>query len=166
MSASFPANDDPRRPRLRRPEDFAGERGGYAPWCGPAAVATAAGLSYASACELLGRVAPERYPTGREIVTAWWRDLLHALDLAGVAARPHPVEGRPTLCQAVRGGLPEGWWLARVTGHFCLLEVARSGRARVFDNRLHAVPLSTRAHGRRRVTHLAQVPAPPGAEMG
>jgi hypothetical protein len=155
------ANDDR---RLRRPEDFAGERGGHAPWCGPAAVATAAGVTYASACDLLARVAPERYPTGREIVTAWWRDLLDALDLAGVRAAPHPVEGRPRLDQAVRDGLPEGWWLARVTDHFCLLRVAREGRAEVFDNRHHGVPLSSRAHGRKRVTHLASLPPPPGAE--
>src|SRR5512137_1783377 len=93
------ANDDR---RLRRPEDFAGERGGYAPWCGPAVVATAAGVTYASACDLLARVAPQRYPPGCEIVTAWWRDLLDALDLAGVRAAPHPVEGRPRLDQAVR----------------------------------------------------------------
>jgi hypothetical protein len=164
MSALLPANDDYRRRRLRRPEDFAGERGGYAPWCGPTAVATAAGLTYASACDLLTRVAPERYPPGREIVTAWWRDLVAALGLAGVPAQPQPVEGRPTLCQAVKGGLPEGWWLTRVTGHFCLVEVARRGTARVFDNRLHAAPLSARTHGRRRVTHLAALPAPPGAE--
>ncbi|WP_372617214.1 hypothetical protein [Falsiroseomonas sp.] len=158
----LPANDD--RPRLRRPEEFAGERGGFAPWCGPAVVATAAGVSYASACALLARVAPERYPPGREIVTAWWRDLVGALDLAGIGAEPRPVEGRPTLLRAVRQGLPEGWWLTRVTDHFCLLRVARQGHAEVFDNRLHAEPLSVRAHGRRRVTHLARVPAPPGAE--
>ena len=155
------ANDDR---RLRRPEDFAGERGGHAPWCGPAAVATAAGVSYASACELLGRVAPDRYPAEQEIVTAWWRDLLGALDLAGVRAEPHPVEGRPRLDEAVREGLPEGWWLARVTDHFCLLRVARAGRAEIFDNRHHAAPLSRRTHGRRRLTHLARVPAPPGAD--
>ncbi|WP_237213826.1 hypothetical protein [Falsiroseomonas oryziterrae] len=156
-------NDDRPR-RLRRPEEFAGERGGYAPWCGPAAVATAAGVTYASACALLARVAPERYPPGREIVTAWWRDLVAALDLAGVPAEAFNVEGKPTLSRAVREGLPEGWWLARVTDHFCLLEVARRGTARVYDNRLHAVPLSAKTHGRRRVTHLARVPAPPGAE--
>jgi hypothetical protein len=156
-------NDDRPR-RLRRPEDFAGERGGYAPWCGPAAVATAANVSYASACELLARVAPERYPAGREIVTAWWRDLIGALDLAGIPVTPRPVEGRPTLCRTVREGLPEGWWLARVTDHFCLLKVAQGGQAEVFDNRHHATPLSARAHGRRRVSHLAQVPPPPGAE--
>ncbi len=158
-----PANDDRPR-RLRRPEDFAGERGGFAPWCGPAAVATAAGLDYATACRLLGLVSPLRYPPGAEIVTAWWRDLLAALGLAGVRAEARPVEGRPTLCQAVRQGLPEGWWLARVTDHFCLVETARGGVARVYDNRLHAAPLSARAHGRRRVTHLAALPAPPGAE--
>lgn len=149
---------------MRRPEEFAGERGGFAPWCGPAVVATTAGLSYASACALLHRVSPERYPEGREIITAWWRDLLGALNLAGVRAKPRDVAGRPTLCQAVRSGLPEGWWLARVTGHFCLLEVARRGTAQVFDNRLHGAPVSAKVHGRRRVTHLARVPPPPGAE--
>lgn len=163
MSVLSAANDDRPR-RLRRPEDFAGERGGHAPWCGPAAVATAANLSYASACELLARTAPSRYPDGQEIVTAWWRDLIGALDLAGIRAEPRAVEGKPTLCQAVRGGLPEGWWLARVTDHFCLLKVARGGAAEVFDNRHHAVRLSAKVHGRRRVTHLARVPAPPGAE--
>lgn len=166
MSFPPPANDPrPLRQRhgLPRPEDFAGERGGHAPWCGPTAVATAAGLDYAGACALLAQVSPDRYPPGKEIVTAWWRDLVGALDLAGIAAAPRSVEGRPTLAQTVRAGLPEGWWLARVTGHFCLLEVARGG-ARIFDNRLHGVPLSARAHGRRRVTHLARLPAPPGAE--
>jgi hypothetical protein len=163
-----PAANDDRPRRLRRPEDFEGERGGHAPWCGPAAVATAAGLSYASACELLAHVAPDRYPAGQEIVTAWWRDLIGALDRVGIPAEPRPVAGQPTLCRAVREGLPEGWWLARVTDHFCLLKVARSGRrgarAEVFDNRLHGAPLGARTHGRRRVTHLARVPAPPGAE--
>ncbi len=158
-----PANGTPPSRRLRRPEEFAGERGGCAPWCGPTAIATAVGSSYAGACDLLARVAPDRYPRGHEVVTAWWRDLLSALDLAGVAAQPRPVEGRPTLMQAVRGGLPEGWWLARVTDHFCLVEVARGG-VRVFDNRLHGDALSGKAHGRRRLTHLARVPTPPGAE--
>ncbi|MFM2150623.1 MAG: hypothetical protein RLZZ187_2929 [Pseudomonadota bacterium] len=158
-----PAANDDRPRRMRRPEDFAGERGGHAPWCGPAAVATAAGLSYASACALLARTAPDRYAPGQEIVTSWWRDLIGALDLAGIAAEPHPVAGQPSLSRAVRDGLPEGWWLARVTDHFCLLHVARSG-ARVFDNRLHAAPLGARSHGRRRLTHLARLPPPPGAE--
>lgn len=158
-----PAANDDRPRRMRRPEDFAGERGGHAPWCGPAAVATAAGLSYASACALLARIAPDRYAPGQEIVTSWWRDLIGALDLAGIAAEHHPVAGRPSLSRAVRDGLPEGWWLARVTDHFCLLQVARSG-ARVFDNRLHAAPLGARSHGRRRLTHLARLPPPPGAE--
>lgn len=160
---SLPANDDRPR-RLRRPEELAGERGGFAPWCGPAAVAMAAGVSYASACALLARVAPDRYPPGEEIVTAWWRDLIGALGEAGIAAAPREVEGRPTLCRLVRAGLPEGWWLARVTDHFCLLRVARPGQAEVFDNRLHAAPVSGRTHGRRRVTHLAALPPPPGAE--
>ena len=159
-----PAANDDRPRRMRRPEDFAGERGGHAPWCGPAAVATAAGLSYASACALLARIAPDRYAPGQEIVTSWWRDLIGALDLAGIAAEPHPVAGRPSLSRAVRDGLPEGWWLARVTDHFCLLRVARTGKADVFDNRLHAAPLGARSHGRRRLTHLARLPPPPGAD--
>ena len=150
--------------RLPRPEDFAGERGGHTPWCGPAAVATAAGLSYAGACALLVRIAPDRYPPGEEIVTTWWRDLLAALAHLGIAVVPRPVRGRPTLCRAVRDGLPHGWWLARVTDHFCLLRVAGSGRAAVFDNRHHAEPLSAATHGRRRVSHLARLPPPPGAE--
>lgn len=158
----LPANDD--RRRLRRPEELAGERGGFAAWCGPAAVAMAAGVSYASACTLLGQVAPERYPAGQEIVTAWWRDLISALGRIGIQAEPREVDGRPTLVAAVREGLPEGWWLARVTDHFCLLRVARQGGVTVFDNRLHGEQLSSRTHGRRRVTHLARVPAPPGAE--
>jgi hypothetical protein len=160
----FPfANDDHPR-RLRRPAEFAGERGGAAPWCGPAAIASVAGVSYASACALLARVAPQRYPEGQEIVTAWWRDLIGALASIGIAAEPRPVRGTPTLCQAVRAGLPEGWWLARVTDHFCLLRIARGGPATVYDNRLHGAPLSARAHGRRRVSHLARVPPPPGTE--
>jgi hypothetical protein len=158
----LPANDD--LPRLRRPADLAGERGGAAPWCGPTAVATVGGVSYASACALLARIAPQRYPPGQEIVTAWWRDLIGALDSIGIAAEQRPVLGSPTLCQTVRQGLPEGWWLARVTDHFCLLRVTRDRTAQVYDNRLHAERLSARAHGRRRVTHLARVPAPPGAE--
>lgn len=159
-----PAIPDPPLPRLPRPEDFAGERGGHTPWCGPAAVATAAGLTYAGACALLVRIAPDRYPPGEEIVTTWWRDLLGALAHLGIVAEPRTVQGRPTLCRAVRDGLPQGWWLARVTDHFCLLRVAGPGQAEVFDNRHHAAPLSARVHGRRRVTHLARVPAPPGAE--
>jgi hypothetical protein len=141
--------------------------GGYAPWCGPTAVANAAGLSYASACALLARVVPDRYAPGQTIVTIWWRDLIDALEATGIAAKPRPVTGRPTLARAVQEGLPDGWWLARVTDHFCLLHVARSGgvgvQATVFDNRLHAAPLGARTHGRRRVTHLAQLPPPAGA---
>lgn len=159
----LPGFDHDPPPRLRRPEDFAGERGGHAPWCGPAAVATAAGLSYTAACDLLARVAPERYPPGREIVTAWWRDLLGALAASGIRAEPRLVPGRPTLCRAVREGLPEGWWLARVTDHFFLLRVSRGGGL-LFDNRHHAAPVSAATHGRRRLTHLARLPPPPGAD--
>ena len=74
------------------------------------------------------------------------------------------MQGRPTLCRAVRDGLPQGWWLARVTDHFCLLRIGAAGRAAVFDNRHHAAPLSAATHGRRRVTHLARLPPPPGAD--
>lgn len=158
----LPANDDRPR-RFRGPEELAGERGGFSPWCGPAAVAMAGGVSYASACALLARVAPDRYPPGREIVTAWWRDLIGALAEIGIRAEAREVAGRTTLGALVRQGLPEGWWLARVTDHFCLLRTARQG-ATVFDNRLHGAPLSSRAHGRRRVTHLAALPPPPGVE--
>jgi CDP-glucose 4,6-dehydratase len=43
------------------------------------------------------------------------------------------------------------------------MRVAGGGRAEVFDNRHHAAPLSAATHGRRRVSHLARLPPPPGA---
>ncbi len=140
---------------LRRPEDYAGERGGYAPWCGPTAVAQAAGLSYTHACALLTWISPDRYPPGQEIVTAWWSDLVMALHRAGVPTEAGPMPGRPTLCQAARR-LSPGWWMLRVTGHFLLLHVTAAG-AHVFDNRLHGEKLSVKTHGRRRVTHAARL---------
>lgn len=140
----------------RTPDDFTGERGGFAPWCGPTVLAQAAGLSYAGACALLQSARPGHYPDGEEIVTAFWSDLLLSLDLARVAAEALPVAGRPTLCALARG-LANGWWLLRVTNHFLLLHV-EDGAARVFDNRLHGAPLSARSHGRCRVTHLAWLP--------
>jgi hypothetical protein len=147
---------------LRTPADLAGERGGFAPWCGPAAVARAADLSYAAACALLHAAAPDRYPQGAEIVTAWWRDLLAALDGAGIPTEPlPPPEGRPTLCRLVREGLPPGWYLVRVTGHFLLLRVHGFGLAQVFDNRHHGAVLSAKAHGRCRVTHAARITGGP-----
>ncbi len=141
---------------IRTPADFAGERGGFAPWCGPTVLAQAAGLSYTGACDLLRMTRPESYPAGREIVTAFWSDLMGSLALARVAAEAAPVEGRPTLCTLARG-LGDGWWLLRVTNHFLLLQVS-GGAVRVYDNRHHGVPLSAKAHGRCRVTHLARLP--------
>ncbi len=141
---------------LRSPEVYAGERGGYAPWCGPTAVAQAAGLSYTQACSLLTWISPERYPHGREIVTAWWSDLVSAVTRAGVPAEARPVPERPTLCTIARESLEAGWWMVRVTGHFLLLHVTPQGTF-VYDNRIHGEPLATRTHGRRRVTHVARL---------
>ena len=140
----------------RTPADFAGERGGFAPWCGPTVVAQAAGVSYAAACTLLRAARPDGYPDDGEIVTAYWSDLLACLAGADVPAETAPVAGRPTLCQLARG-LGKGWWMVRVTNHFLLLQVT-DGTTRVYDNRLHSEPLSARAHGRCRVTHLARLP--------
>lgn len=141
---------------IRTPADFAGERGGFAPWCGPTVLAQAAGLSYAGACALLRAARPDSYPAGREIVTAFWSDLMGSLAAACVAAEAAPVPGRPTLCGLARG-LADGWWLLRVTNHFLLLRIS-GGAALVYDNRLHGAPLSARTHGRCRVTHLARLP--------
>jgi hypothetical protein len=138
------------------------ERGGQAGWCGPAAIALASGCAYASACGLLRQVAPERYADQPEIVTAYWRDVLAALHLVGVWAAPLRVEkpaGRgPTLLGLARnGGLEAGVYLVRVTGHFLLLTLHGFGLAQVHDNRLSGVVLSSRSHGRCRVTHLARL---------
>lgn len=136
------------------------ERGGHLPWCGPAALALAAGQSYAAACALLRQVAPERYPDQAEIVTCYWRDMLAALQLAGLpplwVQRPEP---RPTLLGLARS-LQPGFYLVRVTGHFLLLQLHGFGLAQVHDNRLSGAVLSVRTHGRCRVTHLARLPLP------
>ncbi len=137
------------------------ERGGQTGWCGPAAIALAAGCGYAEACDLLHRVAPERYAHQPEIVTAYWRDVLAALNLAGQPSLPLPLpEGRgPTLLSLVRGGgLVPGLYLVRVTGHFLLLTLHGFGLAQVYDNRLSGAVLSVHTHGRCRVTHLARLP--------
>ncbi|EHM00237.1 hypothetical protein HMPREF9946_02698 [Acetobacteraceae bacterium AT-5844] len=138
------------------------ERGGQTGWCGPAAIALAAGCSYASACNLLREVAPERYVNQPEIVTAYWRDVLGALSLCGVLADPIRVEKTanrgPTLLSLVRnGGLEPGVYLVRITGHFLLLTLHGFGLAQVHDNRLSGAVLSGRTHGRCRVTHLARL---------
>lgn len=154
---------------LRSPEDMAGERGGYAPWCGPAAVAHVTGLPYAEACDLLHRLAPERYRRGAEIVTAWWRDLLAALAAEGVPAEPMPdlpARGGPMLMHYARTLAP-GWYLVRVTGHFLLLRVTGFGLAEVYDNRMAGVvPTGRAGHGRRRVTHAVRLPEGPRAPRG
>src|SRR4051794_41835291 len=85
------------------------ENGGLAPWCGPAALALAAGCGYAAACDLLRAIAPAWYPAEGPVVTAYWRDLLAALDRLDV---PH-VEGplpapRRGPRGAGRGGGPRG----------------------------------------------------------
>jgi hypothetical protein len=123
----------------RSAEDLAAERGGYAAWCGPAVVALASGLPYAEACALIRRAAPDRYPEGQDIVTAYWRELLAALALAGVPAETVPavvpgLERAPTLIGLARGGgLAPGWYLARVAGHFLLLRLHGFGRWRRYS---------------------------------
>jgi hypothetical protein len=139
------------------------ERGGQAGWCGPAAIALAVGCGYAEACALLRRVAPERYLTQPDIITAYWRDVLEALRHVGQPAEPLPVtrlrDRGPTLLGLVRHGeLEPGLYLVRVTGHFLLLALRGFGLAQVHDNRLSGAVLSVRSHGLCRVTHLARLP--------
>ncbi|MCQ4162761.1 hypothetical protein NON00_22915 [Roseomonas sp. GC11] len=159
MDATFslsPAGEAGRR----GPEALAAERGGHLPWCGPAAVALAANRSYAEACALLRQVAPARYPAAGEIVTAYWRDVVAALGLAGVVARPVALpQARPTLITLARRHLEPGLHLVRVTGHFLLLRRHGFGLAEVEDNRLAGAVLSPRAHGLCRVTHAARLEA-------
>lgn len=164
MAQPFP---DPEHEAGRRgAEALAAERGGHAPWCGPAAIALASGCSYAMACALLRAAAPPHYPATGEIVTAYWRDVVAALGAAGVRCTPRPigetlgeaVAGRPTLLGlARRGGLEPGLYLVRVTGHFLLLRLHRFGLAQVHDNRHSGAVLTARTHGRCRVTHLARL---------
>lgn len=99
--------------------------------------------------------------------TAYWRELLAALALAGVPAETVPavvpgLERAPTLIGLARGGgLAPGWYLARVAGHFLLLRLHGFGLAQVFDNRLSGAVLTARTHGRNRVTHLARIAGGP-----
>lgn len=161
MPQPFP---DPEHEAGRRgAEALAAERGGYLPWCGPAAIALASGCSYAEACNLLRAASPPHYPATGEIITAYWRDVVAALDMAGVRCSPlslsgFPLPERPTLLGlARRGGLEPGLYLVRVTGHFLLLRLHGFGLAQVHDNRLSSAVLSTRTHGLCRVTHVARL---------
>lgn len=155
---------DPEHEAGRRgAEALAAERGGNLPWCGPAAVALASGCSYAEACALLRAASPPHYPATGEIVTAYWRDVVAALGMARVRCTPLPLSAlpfsrRPTLIGlARRGGLEEGLYLVRVTGHFLLLRLHGFGLAQVHDNRLSGAVLSVRTHGLCRVTHVARL---------
>jgi hypothetical protein len=141
---------------------LAAENGGLTPWCGPAALALAAGCPYGTACDLLRGIAPGWYPAEGPVVTAYWRDLLAVLDQLDVPHVKHSLpDRRPSLLQLVRSGLPRGWYLLRVTDHFLLLHSHGFGLATVHDNRHTATPLSARTHGRRKVTHIAWLPEGP-----
>jgi len=147
------------------------ENGGRIPWCGPAALALATGLSHAEACALLRQVSPAHYPAGTEIVTSWWRDLVEALHRTGTACEPLDIPadtawGGTSLARLVRRGLEPGWYLLRVTDHFLLLHVRLGGLALVHDNRHMAVPVSPLAFGRRRVTHAVRLHGAPGLPGG
>jgi hypothetical protein len=112
---------------------------------------------------MLRQVAPERYAAQPDIMTAYWRDVMAALRVAGLSAEQLPVEKSgnrgPTLLGLARhAGLQPGLYLVRVTGHFLLLALHGFGLAQVHDNRLSGAVLSVRSHGLCRVTHLARLP--------
>lgn len=134
------------------------ENQGLTPWCGPAALALAAGCSYAEAGGLLRRVAPDWYPAEGPIVTAYWRDLLGALDMAGVPYAPLALpERRRSLIRFARDGLAKGWYLVRVTDHFLLLRSHGFGLATLHDNRHTGALVTKGTHGMRHVTHAARL---------
>ncbi|MCO6418724.1 hypothetical protein JYK14_21555 [Siccirubricoccus sp. KC 17139] len=145
---------------------LAAENDGLTPWCGPAALALAAGRPYAEACDALRAAAPDWYPASGPVVTAYWRDLLAVLRGYGVPFCPVPLpEKRVSLLKLVRDGLPRGWYLVRVTDHFLLLQVHGFGLATVHDNRHTAAVLTADTHGKRHVTHLALLPEGPRLGM-
>lgn len=136
------------------------ENNGETPWCGPAAVALATGRSYQEATELLRHSAPPWYPETGPISTTYWRDLLGALRHAGVehvVLDPREDTPRQSLLRFVRGALAPGWYLLRVTDHFLLLRQQALGLATVHDNHHSGALLSAATHGRRKVTHVAQL---------
>ena len=134
------------------------ENQGETPWCGPATLALATGRSYAEACILLRSIAPAWYPAEGPIVTAYWRDLLGALDAAGIAyeALDLPAKRR-TLVRFARDGLAPGWYLVRITDHFLLLHSHGFGLTTLHDNRHTGLLVSARTHGQRHVTHAARL---------
>jgi hypothetical protein len=93
------------------------------------------------------------------VVTTYWRDLLTALDAAGVAFSPATLPAPcATLLQLVRSGaLAPGWYMLRVTDHFLVLRNHGFGVASLHDNRHTGAVLTGRIHGRRKVTHAVQL---------
>ena len=134
------------------------ENQGETPWCGPSALALATGRSYAEAGAMLRSTAPAWYPVEGPIVTAYWRDLLGALAVDGIAhAAVALPEQRQSLIRFARDGLAPGWYLVRITDHFLLLRSHGFGLATVHDNRHTGVLASARTHGRRHVTHAVRL---------
>ncbi|MBK1656764.1 hypothetical protein CKO45_00805 [Paracraurococcus ruber] len=134
------------------------ENQGETPWCGPAALALATGRGYAEACAMLRTVAPAWYPADGPIVTAYWRDLLAGLDLAGIAHGPVALPAkRQSLIRFARGDLAAGWYLLRITDHFLLLRSYGFGLATLYDNRHTGVLVGRATHGLRHVTHAVRL---------
>lgn len=134
--------------------DLMAENNGFIPWCGPAALALASGLSYRDTGERLRQTAPDRYPQQGEIVTAYWRDILWVLAQDEVSYLTVPVTGG-RLCDMLRS-LASGWYLARVTDHFLLLRQSQ-GRATFHDNWNSGTRVSPCNFGLHEVTHLAHL---------
>lgn len=149
------------------------ENGGFIPWCGPAALALATGRGLEEACGMLRAVAPQWYPRGGPIVTAYWRDLLAVLGQCGVPHATAPVAPgpRPTLLDLLRRGGPggaalePGWFLMRVTGHFLLVRSHGFGLGLAHDNHHSGTLVTARCLGRRRVTHAARLLGGPMLEQ-
>lgn len=134
------------------------ENQGETPWCGPATLALATGRSYRDAGMLLRSIAPDWYPAEGPIVTAYWRDLLGALDSLGIPHAPVDLPAkRRSLIHFARDGLPAGWYLVRITDHFLLLRSHGFGLTTLHDNRHTGVLVSARTHGQRHVTHAVRL---------